>query len=306
MPFSRRLICFVTSLSAAILTTLAWSATDVSAQVRGHAPARSSPAGVVARPASRIPMARSVPSIHRAAPSGPRVRIPQAMRRLPSPSRRIIAPRLRSPSARRVQPLIQRPRIRVAPKVQQRLPLKVPRIVTPKVKTIAPHAAPRAVRPTLRKLPANLSLVSRGLKRNPGSAKPAAIAHNPRHKAGKAGWRHGHKPFFFKRGGHHWRRHYYTLPIGGLWYWYWYDMIADNEPEVLVYVEDGLPECAEDEDECSEVAAQSDILIAPAILEGRATEEMMERCAERYRSFKRETGTFVAYSGEVKVCRYLE
>ena len=77
------------------------------------------------------------------------------------------------------------------------------------------------VRQPVRSLPGNLALVNAGSRRNPGFHKPANIVHNPNHKAAKAGWQHGHRPFYFKHGGHRWRRVYYSFLAGGLWYWYW-------------------------------------------------------------------------------------
>jgi BA14K-like protein len=46
-------------------------------------------------------------------------------------------------------------------------------------------------------------------------------------------------------------------------------------------------------------------IIAAAIQEGRADEDDMERCAERYRSFDWETGTYINRYGEERVCPYL-
>lgn len=46
-------------------------------------------------------------------------------------------------------------------------------------------------------------------------------------------------------------------------------------------------------------------LIASAIQEGRARETDMERCAARFRSFDWETGTYITYEGEERVCPYL-
>jgi hypothetical protein len=111
---------------------------------------------------------------------------------------------------------------------------------------------------------------------------------------------HRHQAFFFKHGNHRWRRHYYSFLAGGLWYWYWYDVSADSDPAAIVY--SVLPECDPDSDECTE----SDAIIAPAILEGRASEEAMAQCAAEFRSFDARTGTYVRYGGEVRVCPYLE
>lgn len=155
----------------------------------------------------------------------------------------------------------------------------------------------------MRKAPANAALINRGQRRNPGWNKPASVQHNDKHRAGKLGWAHRHRPFYFKHDGKRWRRHYYTYLVGGLWYWYWYDVVADAG--VAIYSDAELPECDLDVDACSELETAT-VLIAPAILEGRATEEAMARCRARYRSFDDETGTFVAYSGEIRVCPYLE
>jgi hypothetical protein len=46
-------------------------------------------------------------------------------------------------------------------------------------------------------------------------------------------------------------------------------------------------------------------IIAEAIREGRATDWAMARCARQFRSFDPETGTYVTYGGEVRVCPYL-
>jgi hypothetical protein len=165
----------------------------------------------------------------------------------------------------------------------------------------APVAVPRSSGNAIRKAPVNVALINSGLRRHPGRSKPAHIEHNPRHKAGKAGWMHRHRPFFFKHAGHRWRRHYYSFLVGGLWYWYWYDIVADTDPAVLVYSEAALPDCDPEIDECLEFE-----LIAPAILEGRASEEAMARCAGRFRSFDARTGTYVTSQGEMRICPYLE
>lgn len=160
--------------------------------------------------------------------------------------------------------------------------------------------------PALRKAPANTALINRGLRRSPGWNKPANVQHNARRRAGKSGWAHRHRPFYFKHGGKRWRRHYYSYLVGGLWYWYWYDVVvADTDPAVVIYSDAALPDCDLESDECSELETAT-VLIAPAILEGRATEEAMARCRNRFRSFDDETGTYVAYSGEIRVCPYLE
>ena len=90
--------------------------------------------------------------------------------------------------------------------------------------------------------------------------------------------------------------------MGGLWYWYWYDVTADTDPAGLIYNNAALPDCDPEIDECIEPEAS----IAPVILEGRATEEAMSRCAAEFRSFNAKTGTYVTYRGEVRICPYLE
>jgi hypothetical protein len=160
---------------------------------------------------------------------------------------------------------------------------------------------PRVKIQATRSAPGNLALVNRGLRSNPGFSKPAGIKHYAEHKAGKSGWMHHHRPFFFKRGGHRFHRRYYTFFVGGLWYWYWYDVIADSDPAAVVYPEYTLPECDPDDDECTEPS-----LIAPALLQGRATREAMDRCAAEFVSFDPQTGTYATGSGEPRVCPYLE
>jgi hypothetical protein len=209
---------------------------------------------------------------------------------------------------RRIQ---RQPQRSVTPRIQRDIQRRTPRLVVPKappvVKLPGAPATPRLTRPRLRALPSSPAVLNPGLRRNPGTPKPASIVHNASHKAGKAGWQHHHKPFYFKRGAHRWKRIYYSFPLAGLWYWYWSDVIADDEPAVLVYRDLALPECDEDQDECTIVVegGVEDELIAPAILEGRVSEDMLDRCAYRYRSFDRRTGTFTAYSGEKRVCPYL-
>ena len=170
--------------------------------------------------------------------------------------------------------------------------------VTPKARTPIFRSAGR----TIRKPPVNLALVNSGLRSNPGRIKPAHIQHDPKRKAGKSGWMHRHRPFFFKHAGHRWHRHYYSFLAGGLWYWYWYDVVADTDPAVLVYDDAALPDCDPEVDECVEPEAVAD----PAIPEAGAAEEAMRRCAATFRSFDAETGTYVTYRGEVRRCPYLE
>jgi hypothetical protein len=223
-----------------------------------------------------------------------RIRAPQ--------TQRFVGPR--APRIQSQRPRIQSQRPRIPSQLKRRAPS---RIVVPR-RPLAPKAAPRRVAPVprfrlqaTRRAPTSLGLVNRGLRRNPGRGKPAAIAHHPDRRAGRSGWMHRYRPFVFKHDGHRWRRHYYTFLVGGLWYWYWYDVIADTDPAAVVYSEIILPACELDSDECVDAP-----LIAPALLEGRATQEAMDRCAAELASFDPETGTYLTGDGEMRVCPYLE
>jgi hypothetical protein len=214
------------------------------------------------------------------------------------PQQRLVVPRRASPKF--VAP--RRPSVPYLAK--RRAPsVAVPgRRVTPK--WVAPKGAtplPRLRFQATRKAPASLALINSGLHGNPGRNKPAGIEHYQDHKAGKSGWIHRYRPFVFKHDGHRWHRHYYSYLVGGLWYWYWYDVIADQEPAALVYPVYVLPECDLDDDECTEPG-----LIAPALLEGRATQEAIDQCAAEFPSFDPETGTYEAADGVMRVCPYLE
>ena len=46
-------------------------------------------------------------------------------------------------------------------------------------------------------------------------------------------------------------------------------------------------------------------LIAAAIREGRASDDDLIRCEEEFRSFDRETGTYITHEGEERICPYL-
>jgi hypothetical protein len=229
-----------------------------------------------------------------------------------APGGRLVAPRS-SGMARSRPGDIRMPQKYVAPRVPriQQMPRRAPsRTVVPArppTREVAPRTMPRGLRTlprvplqATRKAPGSPGLVNRGWRDNPGRSKPAAVAHNPSFKAGNAGRRHRHRPFYFKHDGHRWRRHYYTYLVGGLWYWYWYDVIADANAAALVYPEAVLPACDLDEDDCVEPD-----LIAPALLEGRATQEAIGRCAAEFASFNPETGTYVGGDGEAEVCPYL-
>jgi hypothetical protein len=208
-----------------------------------------------------------------------------------SQSRVRVAPRTQRIEAQRRQPRIR---------IERRAPSRVVVPRRPEVRrTEAARQRIRRLQPT-RRAPANLAIVNQGLRRNPGRSKPPHIAHHEEHRAGKSGWMHRHRPFVFRHEGKRWRRYYYAYPIAGLWYWYWYDVVVDDVP-ADIYPDEVLPACEPDSDDCSEAG-----LVAPAILEGRATQADLDRCAAEYRSFDRETGTYVTYGGEVRVCPYLE
>lgn len=46
-------------------------------------------------------------------------------------------------------------------------------------------------------------------------------------------------------------------------------------------------------------------IIAGAIVQGRARDDDVERCAAEFRSFDPRSGTYVTYGGETRVCPYL-
>jgi len=167
----------------------------------------------------------------------------------------------------------------------------------------ATTSKPTVTFPTLRKAPADSALINSGVRNNPGYNKPAKIVHNARHKADRSGWEHRYRPFYFKHGGHRWHRHYYSYVVGGLWYWYWYDVIADTDPYAVLYSDAMLPDCDFESDACDE--PEPSALVAPAILQGRATPEEMQRCADSFLSFNSETGTYVTQGGDVRICPYL-
>ena len=236
-------------------------------------------------------------------PPSPRIVTPPAGRLVTPPSRRIVIPRGTNTPPGMHAPVIRRNRdVNLPPDSRAR---RSQRTITRRAITKLPDKSSTPVsrfkRQTIRKAPVNVALINRGLRRNPGDNKPANIQHNPKHKADKGGWMHRHRPFFFKHAGHRWHRHYYTFLAGGLWYWFWYDVEADDDPAVLVYSDAALPDCDPEMDECVEPE-----VIAPAILEGRATEEAMADCAAEFRSFDARTGTYVTRQGEVRVCPYLE
>jgi BA14K-like protein len=236
-------------------------------------------------------------------PRSSRIVTPPAGSLVRPPSSRVIIPRgpstlpgMHAPVTRRNHNIIM-PRGTMTRRSQRTITSRA--ITKLPDKSSAPVA--RFKRQAIRKAPVNVALVNSGRRRNPGRNKPANIEHNPKHKADKAGWMHRHRPFFFKHAGHRWRRHYYSFLIGGLWYWYWYDVEADDDPALVTYSDPALPDCDPEIDECTEPE-----VIAPAILEGRATQEAMADCAADFRSFDARTGTYVTRQGEVRVCPYLE
>ena len=261
----------IARLAASLCIMLSSISTSSFAQTAGQGGKVSPPSGRIGVPRSgRVVTPRAGRFTQR--PSG----------RLVSPRRTIVTPRVQSQGNRRIQRVIR------------------PRAITP----LAPKARTPAFRSagrTIRKPPANLALLNSGLRSNPGRIKPVHIQHDPNHKAGKSGWMHRHRPFFFKHAGHRWHRYYYSFLAGGLWYWYWYDVIADSDPAVILYDDAVLPDCDPEIDECIEPETLAD----PAIPEAGSAEEAMSRCAAAFRSFNAETGTYVTYRGEVRRCPYL-
>ncbi len=277
----------VTAFCMTVLLSLPLSVTESLAQLSNlgqtrHAPKAKAPQRSVKAPSSRT--GRAV------APRAGRVVTPRAVRRA-VPGRAVT--QRKATATRRTGRVVTQRKAAVTPRAR--------RIVTPSRAKGAPNAvAPRIVRQAIRKAPASPALVNKGTRQNPGRYKPANVHHDPARKAGRAGWMHRHQPFFFKHGDHRWRRYYYSFLVDGLWYWYWYDVSADGDPAAIVY--SVLPVCELDSDVCSE----TDSIIAPAILEGRATEEAMAQCTAEFRSFDARTGTYVMYGGKVRVCPYLE
>lgn len=297
MIFALRLVRLGTTLFLVCALSLALPVAEAAAQKTDDVRVRPAAKGSSGAASQRLVIPRTGGL---ASPRSGRVTQPRAGRAFVPRTNRLATPRSRRVTIPRRQV--------VTPRAEGRVRRTVPRIVTPRAtdgvaRRRAPVSVRRLTRPMIRKAPANLALVNSGLRRNPGRNKPAHIQHDAKRKAGKSGWMHRHRPFFFKHGGHRWRRHYYSFVIGGLWYWYWYDLSADADPYVIIYADAALPDCDLEGDECIEPEAA---LVAPAILEGRATEEDMARCAARFRSFDAESGTYVTYGGEVRVCPYLE
>lgn len=291
MDFGVRILSLRATLACAFILSLAIPISDAVAQKTETARARSVARG--STPSQRAVSGRTAPrtSARGLVSRSSRAFVPRTRRLARSPSKRITTLRKQV----------------ITPRVKRQTKRTVPRIVTPRAsdgvtRRQVPVSSLRTTRRSVRKVPTNLALLNSGLRRYPGRSKPAHIQHDAKRKAGKSGWMHRHRPFVFKHGGHRWRRHYYSFLVGGLWYWYWYDIVADTDPDVIIYSDAVLPDCDPESDECIEPGA----LIAPAILEGRATEEDMARCAARFRSFDRATGTYVTYGGQVRICPYLE
>jgi BA14K-like protein len=281
LMFGPRVVQFVTPFCVAVILSLALPAAESFAQASNPDQTK------------RAPKVNVTPrTVRTVTPRAGRVETPRVVRRATPGAGRAVT-RQKAIVTRRTSRVVTQRKTVVTPRAK--------RIVTPGIVSGVPKAvAPRIARQPMRKAPANLALVNKGTPRNPGRYKPANVQHNPAHKAGRTGWIHRHQAFFFKRGQHRWRRHYYSFLAGGLWYWYWYDVSVDSDPDALVY--SVLPECDPDSDDCTE----SDAIIAPAILEDRASEEAMAQCAAEFRSFDARTGTYVVYGGEVRVCPYLE
>ena len=287
--FGPRIVQIVTAVCVAALLSLALPSAESFAQASNPDHTKRAPKANVTPRSARAASPRASRTV---APRASRVVTPRVVRRA-TPGR--VVTQRKATATRRTGGLVTQRKTVVTPRAK--------RIVTPGIVKGAPKiVAPRIVRQPIRKAPANLALVNKGTPRSPGRYKPAHVQHNPARKAGRAGWTHRHQAFFFKHGNHRWRRSYYSFLAGGLWYWYWYDVSADSDPAAIVY--SVLPECDPDSDECIET--ESDAIIAPAILEGRASEEAMAQCAAEFRSFNARTGTYVRYGGEVRVCPYLE
>jgi hypothetical protein len=80
--------------------------------------------------------------------------------------------------------------------------------------------------------------------------KPAHVQHNPKHMVGHLGNQFNHKPVLFSKHGHFFRRHYYSMLIGGVLSWFWYDdAIYDYDPIIPTLV--SVPVCLNDDtDDC--------------------------------------------------------
>ncbi len=241
----------------------------------------------------RVPSARIVsPSIGRTyrVPSGSIA--PPRSGRITSPS---ITSRRMSTERGELAPFGQRVHISPSPRGLRMMPGPTSRGATlPRGSTPSPAS---------RIAPSNLALSNSGLRQNPGYPKPPNVKFDPRQKADRTGWQHRYRPFYYKHDRHRWLRRYYAYPVGGLWYWYWYDALADTDPFGELYGDAMLANCDPGTDACSEPALQA--LIAPAILEGRATPEDISRCQGEYRSFNAATGTFVTHGGDTRICPYL-
>lgn len=305
MKIGVRIACLAAGLGLVCALGLASFTTETFAQKRDGARSAASARGGL--PSSRgFSSGSSFSSSRGSAQRSKRIFTARTLRSSPS-----ITPRVgKSPSWTRLSKRAVTPRRQAArPGITRRT---APRVTKPRaadgtaVRRTPATRRLRATAPALRKAPASTALINRGVRRNPGWKKPASVPHDAKRKAGKSGWAHRHRPFYFKHAGKRWRRHYYSYLVGGLWYWYWYDIVADADPGVVIYSDAELPDCDLDSDECTEPDTAATVLVAPAILEGRATEEAMARCRDRFRSFDDETGTYVTYGGEVRVCPDLE
>ena len=166
-------------------------------------------------------------------------------------SGRVVTPRpggfSQRPSGRLVSPRRVTPRVRsqgVQPQGNRRVQRVItPRSVTPlapKARTPIARSTGQSVRPSLRRT-SHWSIADCGA--TPDEPSQLDIQHDPNRKAGRSGWMHQHRPFFFKHAGHRWHRYYYSFLAGGLWYWYWYDVSGDTVRPVTLYDDAALPDC---------------------------------------------------------------
>lgn len=82
------------------------------------------------------------------------------------------------------------------------------------------------------------------------STKPAHVRHNAKHMVGNLGKKYNHHPVIFSKHGHFFRRHYYSMLVGGVVTWFWYDdAVYDYDPVIPTLV--SVPVCeTDDTDDC--------------------------------------------------------
>ena len=117
------------------------------------------------------------------------------------------------------------------------------------------NAAPAPQKPVLESkltAPFKSKYVQTGIKTAPISQpKPSFVKHNPNMLAGVKGLKTSYQPFWFNHGGARWYRSYYTVAVGGIWYWYWCNTPAIYAPiPVVVIVDADVISCDPDDDDC--------------------------------------------------------